>query len=111
MHMRYSELKIETLRQAPSRSRSEGAALLRRAGYLDRDGDMTLLGRRMAERLEELAESQPPAQLLSRLKIPFLLAENGEAFFRLDAGRVEIAHCAVCDYAASRDQNPSVLRK
>ena len=103
MPMRYSELNIQTLRQSPSRARSEGAALLGRAGYLDRDGEMTLLGKRIGERLEQVARTQPSPQFFARLEIPSLLAENGEAFFPLETGRVEIVRCAVCHYADSRD--------
>lgn len=101
--MRYTELNIQTLRQPPARARSEGAALLRRAGYVDRDGAMSLLGTRIAAQLNNLARIQGPAQFFPRLEIPVLLAEHGDAFFPLTAGRVEIVRCSACRYAESRD--------
>lgn len=101
--MRYSELNLKTQRQAPSHARSEGAGLLRRASFLDRDGGLTLLGARVAARLEELLQSQTAEQLFSRLEIQTFVTESGEAYFPLQAGRVELAHCMVCGYAAPRD--------
>ncbi len=101
--MRYSELKIETQRQAPARARSEGAAMLKRAGYVRPEGELSALGRRTAARLEELAETKTPAQFFASIELPVLLNETGAAFFPIESGREEVAHCAACGYTELRE--------
>ena len=102
MNMRYRELDIETQRQAPARSRTEGAALLRRAGCLDPTGELTPLGRRTVARLKELAQTMPVAQLFASLNLPVIEASNGACFFPIEQGRVGLAMCSSCGYAAPR---------
>jgi len=95
--MRILDLKIETLRQAPSNARSEGFAFLVRAGYLTRDNKLTLLGKQALLRLQELAKAGP--DLFARLGLAVIRTEGGESFFEISSGNVEILHCPACHYA------------
>ncbi len=100
--MRYSELNIETLRQAPARARTEGAAFLRRAGYVRGEGELTALGMRLSARVEELIQSGGPSQAFERMGLPVVETRSGEYYFRSEQGREEVARCASCGYAESR---------
>jgi prolyl-tRNA synthetase len=99
--MRYLDLKIETLRQAPSNARTDGFAFLVRAGYITREGLPTLLGRRALSRLENLAKENP--DFFAQLGLIVVQAESREIFFELPTGRLEILHCQACHYAARRE--------
>lgn len=98
--MRYGEIGIETQRQSPARARTEGEALLRRAGYLGRDRELTPLGRRTHARLEELAQTRPAAQVFAALDLPVVTAVAGQFFLPIPQGDLELVHCASCGYAA-----------
>ncbi len=98
--MRYSELRIETQRQAPARARSEGESLLKRAGYLSGDGEPTPLGRRSLARLEELAQTMPPAQMFEVLELPTIRGGAGAYFLPIATGRLNLMECPSCGYAA-----------
>src|SRR5512135_1101874 len=100
MNMRYGEIGIETQRQAPARARTEGEALLRRAGYLGRARELTPLGRRTHARLEELAQTRTSAQVFAALDLPVVTAVTGQFFLRIPQGDLELVHCASCGYAA-----------
>jgi prolyl-tRNA synthetase len=101
--MRYSELKIETQRQAPARARSEGASMLRRAGYVRGDGGLTPLGKHAMARLEELLQSHPSGEFFRLVQLPVLAGETGEFYYPLAAGKEEIMRCDSCGYTARRD--------
>jgi prolyl-tRNA synthetase len=100
--MRYSELNITTQRQAPARARSEGDAMLRRAGYTLSDGTLTALGHRSRTRLEELAGSTNAAGFFGALGLPVIEALGGEYYYTIQAGKVEVLRCGACGYAARR---------
>jgi prolyl-tRNA synthetase len=99
--MRYHELNIETLRQAPSNARTEGFAFLARAGYITRDGDPNLLGRQTISRLQERAEGNPDFFL--QLDLSTIQSEARETFFAIATGDVAILQCRACHYAARRE--------
>jgi prolyl-tRNA synthetase len=101
--MRYSELKIETQRQAPARARTEGAAFLGRAGYIGSDGELSPLGLRTYARLEKLSQSTGPAEFFAALALPVIRSATAEFFFPISVGRQEILQCASCQYAARRE--------
>ncbi len=102
MNMRYRELSIETLRQAPARARTEGEALLRRAGYIGREGELTPLGKCTEARLDDLLRTRPTREALDLLRLPFLQTAAGEFLFPLEQGGLEAARCPSCGYAALR---------
>ncbi len=100
--MRYSDLNIETYRHVPARARTEGEALLIRAGYVRHEGGLTALGRRTTARIEELAQTRPPQQVFALLRMPVIAAQGGEYYFAIEQGRDEVIVCASCGYAGPR---------
>lgn len=114
--MRYSELKIETQRQAPARARSEGSALLRRAGYIRNDGEITPLGRRAYVRLEELSQAHAANEFFFLLELPTVKAREGSYYFAVATGSEEVLQCSICGYASLRElaqfrKQPTVAEK
>src|SRR5512142_31339 len=97
--MRYSDLHIETYRHAPARARTEGEALLIRAGYVQHEGGLTPLGRRAVARLEELAQAHPSSQVFSLLKLPVIQTAALEYYFAGEQGQSEVLQCPLCGYA------------
>jgi len=95
--MRILDLKIETLRQAPSNARTEGFAFLVRAGYITRDNGLTLLGEQTLLRLQELAKAGP--DIFARLGLAVIRTEAGESFFEMPSGNAAVLQCPACRYA------------
>ncbi|MBI5823722.1 MAG: hypothetical protein HZB18_06815 [Chloroflexi bacterium] len=93
--MKYTDLKIQTQREAPNNARTEGFAFLVRAGYLTRENEILPLGQQAILRLQHLSED---ASFLFHLSLHLLLNDH-ETFFPLPTGDVEIAHCESCKYA------------
>ena len=98
--MRYNELKIETQRQAPARARNEGESMLKRAGYLRGDGELSLLGRHAVGWLAQLAQQYPSGELFALLKLNTLQTDDGSCYFPISGGKWEIIRCKSCFYAA-----------
>ncbi len=92
--MKYTDLQIQTQREAPNNARTEGFAFLARAGYLTRENEMLPIGQQAISRLQDFL--QDPS-LLFQLSLPLLLNDH-ETFFPLSTGNVEIAHCDSCKY-------------
>ena len=117
--MRFSELSIQTQREAPSNSRTEGFAFLVRAGYLTRDGAELDLARRVSQNTRKLygqlaAGPAPTPEIMSaffmRLGLDVIASRTSEQFFFSLAGAdTEILTCPACGYASSREL--SMLRK
>ncbi len=95
--MRILDLKIETLRQAPSNARTEGFAFLVRAGYVTRDNRLTPIGEQTLLRLHELAKAGP--DIFARLGLPVIRTEAGESFFEISFGNAAVLQCPACHYA------------
>src|SRR5215211_7321746 len=93
--MRYRDLNIQTQREAPNNARTEGFALLVRAGYLTRENRPTQLGQYALEHLRKLSNNP---SFLSALSLASLSTAQ-EVFFPILAGPIEIAHCPECKYA------------
>ncbi|MFN8383595.1 MAG: YbaK/EbsC family protein [Anaerolineales bacterium] len=92
--MKYTDLQIQTQREAPNNARTEGFAFLARAGYLTRENQLLPIGEQAISRLKQLLEDP---SLLFQLSLPLLLNDH-ETFFPLPTGDVEIAHCESCKY-------------
>lgn len=92
--MKYTDLQIQTQREAPNNARTEGFAFLARAGYLTRENQLLPIGEQAISRLKLLLEDP---SLLFQLSLPLLLNDH-ETFFPLPAGDVEIVHCESCKY-------------
>ena len=92
--MKYTDLQIQTQREAPNNARTEGFAFLARAGYLTRENQLLPIGEQAISRLKLLLEDP---SLLFQLSLPLLLNDH-ETFFPLSTGDVEIVHCESCKY-------------
>jgi len=88
--MKYGDLHIQTLREAPNNARTEGWAFLVRAGYLTRENLPTSLGQIALEHLRARAE-----QALTHLTV---IGNEREMFFPLASGNIEVIHCPHCQY-------------
>jgi len=97
--MKYIELNIQTLREAPNNARTEGFAYLVRAGYLTRENELLPLGKQAMERLTSL--STIPS-FFSLLSLPIISNEH-ETFFPLSTGLTEIIYCEACKYSERLD--------
>jgi len=92
--MKFTELKIQTQRDAPNNARTEGFAFLVRAGYLTRENELLPLGQEAVAHLQKLS-SDP--DFLSSLGLQLHKSETS-SFFPLSSGSTEIAHCKSCGY-------------
>jgi prolyl-tRNA synthetase len=93
--MKYTDLNIQTQRDAPNNARTEGFAFLVRAGFLTRENEKLPLGQQAISRLQDLLKDP---SLLFQLSLPLFTNEH-ETFFPLPTGDVEIAHCESCKYS------------
>lgn len=96
--MKYTDLTIQTQREAPNNARTQGFAFLVRAGYVTRENQPTPLGERALEHLEKLS-AELGDTFCSALNIPLIRNEE-ETFFPLKTGALEVIHCPACGYAA-----------
>src|SRR6185369_10935715 len=92
--MKYSDLNIQTQRDAPNNAQTEGFSFLVRAGYLTRENRPTQLGEVALNHLREL--SKEPS-FLSQMSLPMVGNDNG-IFFPIASGSIEIAHSPNCNY-------------
>jgi len=96
--MKYTDLSIQTQRDAPNNARTQGFAFLVRAGYLTRDNQPTPLGEHALNHLEKLSKDLGDS-FLTKLDIP-LIGNEEETFFALETGALEVVHCSNCGYTA-----------
>lgn len=101
--MRYRELGIQTLRQAPNLARTEGEAFLFRAAFWTPDGAPTPLAARLLARLKDLFCSLNAEAFFAALKLPVLQDAQGNVFVRYPVGKVEALHCPTCGYFSPRE--------
>lgn len=100
--MHFDELHIETRRERPAHARSEGESLLRRAGYLDSQGQLTLLGARAIERIRA-ALQDGIEHMQAQLGLPLLRTADAETVVELPLGNFDLLHCRKCGYTASAE--------
>jgi prolyl-tRNA synthetase len=96
--VRYKELNIQTLREAPKNSRTAGAAFLVRGGYVTRENQPTSLGEYTLDHIAHQIQEQGE-DFIHSLLIPVINCEQ-ELFFPTTNGNQEIVHCSSCGYAA-----------
>jgi prolyl-tRNA synthetase len=96
--MKYTDLSIQTQREAPNNARTQGFAFLVRAGYLTRENQPTSLGEQAFKHLEKLSADGKDS-FFSKLDIPVIRNEE-ETFFVLETGVFDVIHCFNCGYAA-----------
>ncbi len=92
--MKYTDLKIQTQREAPNNATTKGFAFLVRAGYLTRENELLPLGQEAITRLRKLSDDP---SFLSLLTLPTVGNEQ-ETYFPLSNGNIEIIHCPSCQY-------------
>jgi len=96
--MRYRDLQIQTQREAPSNARTDGFALLVRAGYVTRENTPTLLGEQALSRLRKLADKTGKT-FFSHISLP-IISNNAETYFPISTGSTELIHCSSCGYTS-----------
>ena len=93
--MRFSQFPLQTHRENPANTRSQGAAWLVRAGYLSHGGEVLRLGELSLQRLQKL--SADPA-FLAQLGLNFWGKVDG--FYPTAIGDADWLHCPACGFAA-----------
>jgi prolyl-tRNA synthetase len=96
--MKYTNLSIQTQREAPNNARTQGFAFLVRAGYMTRESEPLPLGQQAIEHLQKLAKENG-SSFFSLLSLSTISNDN-ETFYPLPTGSVEIIHCLACGYVA-----------
>ena len=96
--MKYTDLSIQTQRDAPNNARTQGFAFLVRAGYITRENQPTELGKHALTHLEKLLLELEDSYF-SALDIPLMYNED-ETYFPLKTGALEVTHCPACGYTA-----------
>jgi prolyl-tRNA synthetase len=96
--MKYTDLSIQTQREAPNNARTQGFAFLVRAGYMTRESELLPLGQQAIEHLHKLAE-ESNTSFFSLLSIP-IIGKADETYYPLPTGSIEIIHCLACGYVA-----------
>lgn len=97
--MKYRDLHIQTLREAPNNARTQGFAFLVRAGYLTRDNVPTKLGEHALDHLRDVSKD---ASFLAQLSLP-AIGNDKETFLPIATGDIEVAHCPSCKYTERLD--------
>lgn len=88
--MKYRELQIQTLREAPNNARTEGFSFLFRAGYLTREKFPTKLGEHTLNHFHKISNDV--------LTLISTIGNQNETFFPIATGDIELAHCLSCHY-------------
>ena len=101
IQMKYTDLSIQTQREAPNNARTQGFAFLVRAGYVTRENQPTTLGEQALKHLEKLSAEQGDS-FFSTLDIP-VISDEKETFFPLKTGSLEVIHCSACGYVAREE--------
>jgi len=96
--MKYTDLSIQTQREAPNNARTQGFAFLVRGGYLTRENQPTPLGEYTLKHLEKLSADLGDA-FIPKLAISSIGNEE-ETFFSLETGAYDVIHCKNCGYTA-----------
>ncbi|MFN8410963.1 MAG: YbaK/EbsC family protein [Anaerolineales bacterium] len=97
--MKYTDLKIQTQRDAPNNARTEGFAFLVRAGYITRENELLPLGKQLIERLKGISKEIP---FFFQIELP-VIDHSNETFFESPVGSQEIIYCERCGYAARKE--------
>lgn len=97
--MKYTDLKIQTQREAPNNARTEGFAFLVRAGYMTRENELLPLGKQAIEALERVSKE---TSFFFHIELP-IIDNSSETFFESPVGSQEILHCEKCGYAARKE--------
>ncbi len=94
--MRYTDLPIQTHREAPANARSDGQSWLIRAGYLSHSGEILPLGERALARIQTFLHTSADFRQIGLTT----LAGAPEHYYPTPVGSHEILHCPSCGYAS-----------
>lgn len=105
--MNFSDLNIQTYRSAPADFRSKGAELLFRAGYIDREFNLTEFGKFLASQINHKYQ----AGLIPGIYSEFgglVIAQNlkNNSYYLSKNGKVELLYCPSCFYGDSPTEIP-----
>lgn len=100
--MKFSQFPIQTHRENPANARSEGAALLVRAGYVSHSGEILPLGQLALQRIQELAGD---LSFISHLGLS-LLSGKDETYFQTSIGSTELLSCPSCGFVSRLELAP-----
>lgn len=105
--MNFTELKLQTYRNAPADARGVGAELLYRAGYLDRDFELTEFGKLAIDRAQHYFGGALPSGVIGPLGGVILLdAQDGEKYSLSANGKTNILYCQNCYYGSLPERIP-----
>jgi len=99
--MKYCDLHIQTQREFPNNTRTQGFGWLVRSGYLTRENELTPLGEYAVDHIHTIAVSDT-VSFFSRLWLKIIHTEQ-ETFFPIHTGSEKIIHCPACKYSARKE--------
>ena len=100
--MKFSQFPIQTHREIPANARSEGAALLVRAGYVSHGGELLPLGQLALQRIQKSAATP---SFLFHLGLSLLSGEN-ETYYPVSVGDTDLLSCPACGFALRMELAP-----
>lgn len=101
-NMNFTNLKLQTFRSAPADARGVGAEYLYRAGYLDRDFELTNLGKLAIDRVSRSFGGDLPVGAIETLGgMTLLEAQPGAKYLLSENGKIEILYCPSCYYGST----------
>lgn len=103
--MKYSELQIQTYRTAPAEMRGKGAEFLFRAGYIDRQLNLTGLGHFTANLLSNrIPEHLAPGVYQEFGGLTVIGNSTDKRYLMSKNGRIEILYCESCHFGECTDK-------
>jgi len=93
--MKFSQFPIQTHRENPANARSQGAALLVRAGYVSHAGELLPLGQLAIQRIEKLADD--PTFIF---QLGLNLLGKSEIYYPIAVGDTALLACPACGFAS-----------
>jgi len=94
--MRYNNLPLQTHREAPANTRSEGQSWLVRAGYLSHSGQLLPLGERALARIQTFLHAPADFRQIGLS----ILDGAPEHYYPTPVGSHDLLFCPSCGYAA-----------
>jgi len=109
--MKFSDLNIQTYRSAPADLRSKGAELLFRAGYIDRDFNLTEFGKLSTRHLvEKYQENLKPGIYSEFGGLVIVRNFNNESYYLSENGKVDLLYCPSCFFGDTPTDIPVTLQ-
>jgi len=105
--MNFSDLNIQTYRSAPADFRSKGAELLFRAGYIDREFNLTEFGKLLASQINQKYQGGLTPGIYSEFG-SLVIVQNlkNDSYYLSENGKVELLYCPSCFYGDSPTEIP-----